>query len=375
MSVEIIKVTSRRELKDFVNYPNVLYKGNPYYVPKLFVDEIALFDRKKNASFEFCDSDCFLAYRNGEIVGRVVAIINPRANDEWGANNVRFGWIDFIDDIEVSSALLDAVVKWGKERGVTHIEGPLGFTDFDTEGMLVDGFDKLGTMVTFYNHPYYMEHMERLGYTKALDWQEFLLDVPQEMPERYSRASDLLLSKYKLHLVKLSMKNLKARYGQKMFDLINKTYCVLYGYSFLTQKQIDQYIRQYLSFLDVRMCSFIVDNNDEVVAFGISMPSMSRALQKCGGKLLPFGWFHLLKALKFSNSNTMDLLLVAVRPDFQKRGIASLVIYDMLPYLIKKGVRFAESNPELETNKAVQNMWTGFNPVNHKRRRIYEKDI
>jgi len=375
MSVEIIKVTSRRELKDFVNYPNVLYKGNPYYVPKLFVDEIALFDRKKNASFEFCDSDCFLAYRNGEIVGRVVAIINPRANDEWGANNVRFGWIDFIDDIEVSSALLDAVVKWGKERGVTHIEGPLGFTDFDTEGMLVDGFDKLGTMVTFYNHPYYVEHMERLGYTKALDWQEFLLDVPQEMPERYSRASDLLLSKYKLHLVKLSMKNLKARYGQKMFDLINKTYCVLYGYSFLTQKQIDQYIRQYLSFLDVRMCSFIVDNNDEVVAFGISMPSMSRALQKCGGKLLPFGWFHLLKALKFSNSNTMDLLLVAVRPDFQKRGIASLVIYDMLPYLIKKGVRFAESNPELETNKAVQNMWTGFNPVNHKRRRIYEKDI
>lgn len=375
MSVEIIKVTSRRELKDFVNYPNVLYKGNPYYVPKLFVDEIALFDRKKNASFEFCDSDCFLAYRNGEIVGRVAAIINPRANDEWGANNVRFGWIDFIDDIEVSSALLDAVVKWGKERGVTHIEGPLGFTDFDTEGMLVDGFDKLGTMVTFYNHPYYMEHMERLGYTKALDWQEFLLDVPQEMPERYSRASDLLLSKYKLHLVKLSMKNLKARYGQKMFDLINKTYCVLYGYSFLTQKQIDQYIRQYLSFLDVRMCSFIVDNNDEVVAFGISMPSMSRALQKCGGKLLPFGWFHLLKALKFSNSNTMDLLLVAVRPDFQKRGIASLVIYDMLPYLIKKGVRFAESNPELETNKAVQNMWTGFNPVNHKRRRIYEKDI
>jgi len=375
MALEIIKVSSRRELKAFVNFPNELYKDNQYFVPKLFVDEMALFDKKKNASFEFCESDCFLAYRDGKIVGRVAAIINPRANDTWAENSVRFGWIDFIDDSEVSSALLDTVAQWGKERGVTHIEGPLGFSDFDTEGMLVEGFDKMGTMVTFYNHPYYMEHLEKLGFSKVIDWQEFFLDVPEEMPDRYVKAAELLMDRYKLRPVHISLRQLKRYYAHKMFDLINKTYCVLYGYSFLSPKQIEQYIKQYLTFLDVRMCSFIVDENDELAAFGIAMPSMSEAMRKSGGKLFPFGWFHFFKALKFPDTDTIDMLLVAVNPSYQKRGVAALVIYDLMPYLIEKGIRHAESNPELETNKAVQNMWTGFNPVNHKRRRIYGKDI
>lgn len=376
MPVTIKKVATSKELRTFAEFPNVLYKGNPYYVPTLVPDDVATFSKDRNAAFDFCDADFFLAYKDGKTVGRVAAILNPRAIAKWNKNAVRFGWIDFIDDREVSSALLKTVEEWGRERGTTEIEGPLGFTDFDTEGMLVDGYDQLGTMVTFYHHPYYKEHLEALGYVKATDWVEFRMAIPEELPEKYGRYSRLLLEKYNLRIRKYSRREIKKYdVGHKLFHLINHTYCDLYGYSELSERQIDQYVKLYLGLLDLNLVSFIVDENEDIVAFGVMIPSMSKALQKAGGKYFPFGWFHLARALVFKKTDTVDMLLIAVRRDMRKQGLPALVIYDLHPRLRRMGFKWCESNPELEDNVKVQNLWSIFDPVQHKRRRIYTKDI
>lgn len=376
MAVTVKKVSSRKELKLFAEFQNVLYKGNPYYVPTLASADLDIFDKKKNAAFDFCDADFFLAYKDGKLVGRVAAILNPRAIAKWEKNAVRFGWIDFIDDREVSAALLKAVEDWGRERGTTEIEGPLGFTDFDTEGMLVEGYDQLGTSVTFYHYPYYKEHLEALGYVKATDWLEFRMAIPDTLPEKYERYSKLLLEKYNLRIRKYNRREIKKYdVGHKLFNLINQTYCVLYGYSELSERQIDQYVKLYLGLLDLKLVSFIVDEKEDIVSFGVMIPSMSRALQKANGKYLPFGWYHLLKALVFKKTDTIDMLLIAVRPDYRKQGIPALVIYDLHPRLKKMGFKWCESNPELEDNVKVQNLWSIFDPVQHKRRRVYEKSL
>ena len=374
MAIIIKKVSSKKELKTFIRFNYELYKGNPYSVPDLYDDMLNTFNPKKNAAFEFCEAGYFLAYKNDRVVGRVAAIINHRANDTWQKKEVRFGWIDFIDDEEVSEALLDTVAQWGKERGMKSIVGPLGFTDMDAEGMLIDGFDQLGTMSTIYNYPYYQKHMEKLGFEKDADWVEFKMKVPEAIPEKFVRISEIILQKYKLKIKKLKRKEIKEKnYGQRIFDLINEVYAPLYGYSKMTQGQIDQYIKMYLPLIDLRMVSIIEDEEGNLIAAGISMPSLSEALQKAKGKMLPFGWYHLLKALFIKKPKILDLLLVGVKPEYQSKGVNALLFYDLIPVYQQLGFEYGESNPELEDNKKVQSQWSVFNPEQHKRRRAYRK--
>lgn len=376
MAIIIKKVTSPKELKTFIRFNYELYKNNPYSVPDLYDDMLNTFSPEKNAAFEFCEADYFLAYKDNKLVGRVAAIINRRANETWNKKEVRFGWIDFIDDLEVSKALLATVEDWGRQRGMEAIVGPLGFTDMDAEGMLVEGFDQLGTMATIYNYPYYPEHMEKLGYEKEADWVEFKLTVPDKLPEKFVRISEIILQKYNLKIKKLSRKELKEKnYGQRIFDLINEAYAPLYGYSKMTQRQIDQYIKMYLPLIDLRMVSLVEDAEENLVAVGISMPSLSKALQKAKGRMLPFGWFHLLKALFIKKPKVLDLLLVGVKPEYQSKGVNALLFYDLVPVYQQMGFKYGESNPELELNKKVQAQWTAFESVQHKRRRAFKKNI
>ena len=374
MAIIIKKVSSKKELKTFIRFNYELYKGNPYSVPDLYDDMLNTFHPKKNAAFEFCEADYFLAYKDDKVVGRVAAIINHRANETWNKKEVRFGWIDFIDDLEVSKSLLDTVARWGKERGMNMIVGPLGFTDMDAEGMLIEGYDQLSTMSTIYNFPYYPRHMEQLGFEKEADWVEFKLTVPDKLPEKFVRISEIILQKYKLKIKKVTRKEIKTQnYGQKIFDLINEAYAPLYGYSKMTQGQINQYIKMYLPLIDLRMVSLVEDENGELIAAGISMPSLSEALQKAKGKMLPWGWYYLLKALFIKKPKGLDLLLVGVKPEYQSKGVNALLFYDLVPIYQQMGFQYGESNPELELNKKVQSQWSAFESIQHKKRRAYKK--
>jgi hypothetical protein len=377
MAITIKKVDGKKEMKTFIRFNYELYKGNPYSVPDLYDDMLMTFSPKKNAAFEFCEAEYFLAYKDGKVVGRVAAIINHRANDTWNKKEVRFGWIDFIDDPEVSRALLATVENWGRQKGMTSIVGPLGFTDMDAEGMLVEGFDQLSTMATIYNYPYYPEHMLRHGYQKDADWVEYKLFVPEKMPDKYRRVAEIILKKYNLKIKKLhNRKEIKdGNYGQRIFDLINEAYAPLYGYSQMTQGQIDQYVKTYLNVLDLRMVTLVEDEAGELVAVGISMASLSEALQKAKGRLLPFGWFHLLKALFIKRPKMLDLLLVAVKPEYQSKGVNALLFYDLIPIYQQMGFEYGESNPELEDNKKVQAQWDYLETEQHKRRRAFRKDL
>lgn len=377
MSVEIKKVSTPRELKKFIRFNYEFYKGNPYSVPDLYDDMLSTFSPAKNAAFDFCEADYFLALREGKIVGRVAAIINHRANETWGRKCVRFGWIDFIDDPEVSSALIDTVKEWGRQRGMEEIEGPLGFTDMDAEGMLIEGFDQLSTMATIYNYPYYPQHMERLGMEKSADWVEMKIYIPDEIPEKHRRISDIIQRKYDLHIRKLTSKKevRESGIGHEIFRLINEAYAPLFGFSKMTEKQIDQYVNMYVPVLDLRMVTIIENADKEIVGVGISMASLSRALQKAKGKLWPFGWYHLLKALVWKRPKVLDLLLVGIRPDYQGKGVNALLFTDLIPVYQKLGFEYAESNPELEANDKVQNQWQYFKTEQHKRRRAYKAKI
>jgi len=379
MAVTIKKVSNKSELKQFIRFNYEMYKDNPYSVPDLYEDMLNTFDKKKNGAFEFCDADFFLAYKDGKLVGRIAAILNKKANETWGMKHVRFGWIDFIDDDKVSQALIKEVEDWGRERGMTHIQGPLGFTDFDAEGMLIEGFDQLSTMSTTYNYPYYPKHMERMGFDKDADWIELKLFVPEggQVPDKHRRISEMIMKRYNLSIKKYtSAKKIREDYGQAIFDLMNEAYAPLYGYSALSPKQIKQYIDLYLPIIDLRMLTLIVDANQQLVGVGISMPSLSEALQKAKGKLFPFGWWHLAKVLYLKKyGDCLDLLLVAVKPEYQNKGVNALLFYDLIPIYHQLGFTYAESNPELEMNEKVQAQWDYFNHVVHKRRRCFVKEI
>ena len=376
MAIQIKSVETKGDFRKFAKFANKLYKGNKYYVPAMPADDLATFDRKRNAAYEFCEAEYYLAYKDGKIVGRVAAIINHKANEAWKVKQVRFGWIDFIDDMEVSAALLDAVCKFGKKHGMTQIVGPLGFTDFDPEGMLVEGFDRLSTMALIYNHPYYPEHMKKHGYTKETGWVEYRITIPEEMPENHIRFSEIVKERYGLKIRKLSRRQIrKEDYGRKLFKLINETYCVLYGYSLLSDKQIDQYVDLYLSLVDTDMLTFVEDKEGELIAAGISIPSLSEALQKCNGEIFPFGWWHLLKAMFLKKPDTLDLLLIGVRPDYQIKGVNSLIFCDLFQNYKKMGFKYAETNANLETNAKVQAMWHPFEKELHKRRWVFGKEI
>lgn len=376
MSVELRKVENRRDMLTFVSYANDLYKGQPNYVPAMISDELATLDPKANGAYEFCECECWLAYKDGILAGRVAAIINHKANKAWNRNEVRYGWIDFIDDYEVSTALIDKVTEYGKERGCDEIAGPLGFTDFDPEGLLVEGYDRLATMVCRYHFPYYKEHFDRMGMTKVVDWLEFRIQVPEVLPERMTKIARIVQEKLDLRFKKITRRSIrKEKIGQKFFDLINETYSQLYGYSLLSQRQIDQYVKTYLQIIDLRMVSFIVDGNDEIVAAGVTMPSMSKALQKCNGKLFPLGWWYMVKNMFIKKDDTLDLLLIAVKPEYQNKGVNAMLFADLFPRLKDMGFKAAESNAELESNVKVQSQWQGLEWEQHKRRRIYGKSI
>ena len=376
MSILIKPVSTGKEMSMFVRFGNRLYKGNRYYVPSMPMDDLNTLNPKKNGAFDFSEAQCFLAYKDGEVVGRVAAIINHKANESWGVKQVRFGWIDFIDDLEVSAALLDAVETFGRERGMTQIVGPLGFTDFDPEGMLVEGFDRLSTMALIYNYPYYPEHMKKHGYYKETGWVEYRITLPEQMPEKHVKYAEIIKKRYNLKIRKLTRSQIrKERYGHKLFQLINDTYCVLYGYSLLSEKQIDQYVDMYLSIVDTQMLTFVENEQGELVAAGISIPSLSEALQKCNGEIFPFGWWHLLKAMYWKKPDTLDLLLIGIRPDYQNKGLNSLLFVDLFDNYKKLGFKYAETNANLETNIKVQAMWDPFEKELHKRRWVFGKEL
>ena len=379
-SIEIKKVESLRDLKTFVDFQYDLYKGNEYNVPNLFTDDLNTLRKDKNPAFDFCEAEYYLAYKNGKLAGRVAAIINHHANDKWERQSVRFGWIDFIDDIEVSTALLKQVEDYGRSKGMTEVLGPLGFTDMDPEGMLTWGFDKLSTIATIYNYPYYPEHMKKMGgWEIDQNYVEYLLDVPKEIPEKYAKVAEIVQKRYNLHVRKMTRKDVtKRNYGQMVFSIINQTYGDLYGYSELTDKQIDHYVNMYLRFADLSMITLIEDWNKDrkLIGIGISVPSLSRALQKCHrGRLFPFGWWYLLMAIKFHKTRGGDLLLMGILPEYRSKGANALLFTDLIPGFNKYGFTWAESQVEMETNGGVQSQWGPLQPTNHKRRSCYKKEI
>jgi len=380
-TIKIKKVETRKDLERFIDFHYDLYKDNEYDVPTLFSDDLNTLSKDKNAAFEFSEAEYFMAFDGrGRMVGRVAAIINHRANKRWGRKCVRFGWIDFIDDINVSKALFDAVEKYGKSKGMEEMIGPLGFTDLDPEGMLTMGFDQLGTMATIYNYPYYPEHMEKLGdFEKDNDYVEFKLMVPDKVPEKYTKIAEMIQKRYDLHIRKLTKKDVfEGGYGKKMFELINTCFKDLYGYSELSERQIDQYIKMYFPLADLSLITVVEDRSagNKPVAVGITIPSLSKALQKCRrGRLWPFGWWHVLMALKAHKTEGVDLLLLGVLPEYRMKGANALMFYDLIPRYQAYGFKWGESQVEMETNENVQSQWQYLETILHKRRRCYKKWI
>jgi len=380
-SIEIKRVTSKRDLEKFIQFRYDLYRGNKYDAPNLYSDELHTLSRDMNSAFEFCEAEYFLAWKDGKVVGRVAGIINHRYNNQWNRSAVRFGWIDFIDDTEVSAALLKAVEEWGREKGMTEIIGPLGFTDMDPEGMLTKGFEELGTMATIYNYEYYPRHMENMeGYEKDNDYVEYKVFVPEKgMPEKMKRVAELCMQRYNLHTPRLKRSQVfgPEQYGQKVLEVVNKTFGQLYGFSQMTQRQIDEYVQMYFKYFDMDMICVIEDWNTpghDVIGVGITIPSLSKALQKCrNGRMLPFGWWHVMRALKFHKTDIVDLLLVGILPEYRAKGANALLFYHLIPIYQKYGFKWGETHVEMESNDKVQSQWQYFENEQHKRRRCYKK--
>lgn len=376
MAVEIHEITpTKSNLKKYTKFGIDLYKGNDYYVPPLIMDDVETLSPDKNPAFDYCKAKSWMAYRDGKPVGRITGIINTVVNERTGKRDLRFGFLDFIDDKEVVDALFDALAEWGRSQGLTSMVGPMGFSDMDHEGMLTEGFEELGTMATIYNYPYYPKHMERMGFHKDAEWVEYRMTVPDKIPEKMLRVAEIVKKKYGVRTIKYtSAKKIKEEYGMALFELINEAYDQLYGYSPLSQRQIEYYIDIYLPILRLENVCLIVDSNDKLIGVGISIPSMSRALQKGRGRLLPTGWIHLLKAM-YMHNDVVDLLLVAIKPEYQSKGVNALLFADLLPVYIKNGYRWAESNPELADNENVQLQWQYFERRQHRRRAAFRKDI
>jgi GNAT superfamily N-acetyltransferase len=374
MPIIIREVTTKKELKKFIRFGIDLYKNCEFAAPPLLMDDLLNLSKGKNPALDFCDVAFFVALIDNKIVGRIAGIINPVSNKTWNQKHARFGWVDFIDNTEVSKVLFDTAIGWAKEKGMTAIHGPLGFTDFDHEGTLIEGYDKLGTLATIYNYPYYPKHIEQHGFIKDIDYKEYLITVPEEYPEKYFRIADIVKKKYNLTSKYFkTRKDVVDNYALKIFDLLNLCYQDLYGFTKLNEKQIAFYIKLYFSFFRLDTVSIVVDGKDDVIALGIAMPSFTKALQKAKGDLFPFGWFYMMRALK--KNDVVDLYLMAVHPDYQNKGVNSIMFADIMPNSTKNGYKFAESNPELETNTKMSSQWGSFEHVNHKKRRVYVKKI
>lgn len=376
MSVSIKTVESKRELRQFVKFPLSLYKDCPYYVPNLYFDEMSTLDPEKNAMGKYSKSKKFLAYKDGKIAGRVIAIINEIANRDWNHKEVRFGWMDFIDDKEVSRALIDAVAAFGRENGMDTLVGPLGFTDFDNEGCVVEGFDDISSLMLKYNYPYYAEHFENLGMSKVNDWLEYRIFVPERIPEKVIRAAQLVSERYKLRIRKISKKEVrKENYGQRVFELVNKTYCELFDFTVLPPEVIDQYIDTFLGLLNLRYVTLVEDTDGKLIALAISMPSLAHAVQKGKGYLFPLGWWYLLKSMYIKHEDALELMLIAVDPEYRNRGVHAMLFNELIPNLIEGGFKYGESNAEMESNTKVQNIWNNYEKEFKRRRRVYSKSI
>jgi GNAT superfamily N-acetyltransferase len=375
--VEIKEVTTKADLGLFVQFYYDLYRGNDCAVPFLYSEEMATLRSDKNPSFECCESKYFLAYKDGKIAGRVAAIINRRANERWNCHQVRFGWFDFIDDIDVSTALLKAVEDWGIEKGMNEIAGPLGFIDTDREGMLVEGFDQLSTMYINYNYPYYPQHMERMeGFRKDNDYLEMKVKVPEVVPEKFAKLTEMVKKRYGLRVHKFTRRELiEQNYGRRVFQLLNATYKDLYGFSQLSEKQVDKLVNDYIKIADLNLVTAIMDG-DKMVGFGITFPSFSRALQKTrDGRFLPFGWWHLLKILKWHKTPIVDLLLIGVLPEYRAKGANALIFDDLIRQFQAYGFEWAETGPQMETNEGVLSHWQYLESINHRRHRCYRKKL
>ncbi len=381
MSVEIKKVETKKDLKHFIELHYELYKGDKFDAPNLYMDEKNTFSKDKNPAFEFCEAEYYLAYKDGRLVGRVAAIINHKANNRWGHEQVRFGWIDMIDDVEVTRALINAVEEYGRSKGMKEIVGPLGFTDMDPEGLLIEGFDQLGTMATSYNYPYYQKNIEELGgFEKDNDYVEYKLFVPEKIPEKFAKVAELVQKRYNLKVKKLTKQDIfgKEDYGRRLFHMLNEAMKDLYEYSELSDYQIEQYVKSYMPVLDLDWVTLIEDGNDNnrLVGAGVCIPSLTRALQKCHkGRLWPFGWWHVLRALKFHKTDIVDLLLIGVLPEYRKKGANALLFYDLIPRFYAAGIKWGETHVEMETNNKVQSQWQYLDHECHKRRRCYKKSL
>jgi len=371
MEIEIKKVSSRRDLKTFIGFPYQLFSGNKFWCPPLRFDEMNTLRKDKNPAFDFCEAEYWLAYRSGKLAGRIAGILNHNANERWNEKLVRFGWIDFIDDPEVSGKLIETVLNWGKEKGMNGIQGPLGFSDMDNEGMLIKGFDEVATLASIYNFPYYPVHMEKLGFLKAADWVQYEFEIPPSIPEKVDRLSQLIQEKYKLRVIKAKKAKDLLPYAPKMFRTLNAAFGELYGFTALTQKQMDMYVKAYFGFIRPEFVSFVVDEQDEVVGFGVSMPSLTKALQKCKGKLFPLGFLYILRAIK--KNDIIDMYLNGVRPDYHSKGVNALYYNEMHRAYIKHGISKAITNPQLEENAKALTIWKNFNGRQHLTRRCWIK--
>ena len=373
--VEVREVRTRAELKKFVDYPNVLYRNVPQYIPSMIGDDLSDWNPKKNPAFEYCDAKCWLAWRDGKIVGRIGAILSRRANEKWGLNRMRFTQVDFIDDYEVSAALFKAVEDFAREKGCDEVHGPLGFTDLDREGMLIEGFDRRSMFITYYNHPYYIDHLERLGYGKDVDWVELLIDVPYDdyIVSRLDKLAERVMRSNKLHLAELKTRRDYKPWVEKVFQLVNTAYSGLYGTVPLDERQIRRYADKFIPLINPDLACFVSDEQENLVAFGVSAPSMADALKKSNGRLFPFGFIGVLKALRVND--TLDLFLIAVAPEYQNRAVNAILLNHVLKGCHKMGIKRAETGPQLEANHKVQSQWNFFKTEQHKRRRCFVKKL
>lgn len=374
MSVTIREVITKNDLKKWVDFPNKLYKKTKAYCPFLFSDEVATFTRSGNPAYEFCETKLFLAYKDKKIVGRIGGLINHAANKKWKTSAIRFTRFDFIDDYEVSSALFDKVVEWGKMRGYDKVSGPIGFTDMDHEGMLIEGFDEMNMSITFYNHPYYIDHCIKLGLEKEVDWVEYQVLVPEKLDERYAKISEYLAKKSGFQLVQYTDRKVLKKDAYEAFKVIDVAFSVLHGTVPLTEEVIDKAINDYIPIVNLKYICSVKDREGKIVGFAVLVPSIAKALKKSNGRMLPFGLFRLLKALNGKN-DTLEMFFVAVLPEHQSKGIPAFMMNHLLKVCMENGVKVCETGPELELNESVQSLWKGMNVRQHRRRRCWTKEI
>ncbi len=367
--ISIIEVKKNKDLMKFIKFPMVLYKNNKNYVPALIIDEVNTWDPKKNAALNHCEVKKYLAYKNAKIVGRIALIINNELNEK----KLRFGWFDFIDDQEVSEALIKTAISFAKEKKLKKIEGPMGFTNLDKAGMLIMGYDKLATIIGLYNYDYYPKHLEKMGLVKEKEWVEFEITFPEVLPEKVEKFSKLIAEKYKLKVIDFKNKKELLPLVEPMFKLLDETYKPLSTYTPITDEQIKTYKEKYFGFFDKDYVVCVVDEHNDLISFAITMPSYSEALQKAKGKLFPFGWYYLWKAGK--RNSRANFYLIGIHPDYQRRGVTSIIFKKIWENFTEKGIKFLETNPELEENKNIQLLWQDYNPVNHKKRITYSKEI